>query len=203
MIYNTPIRCPLKQNLHLPAHQNYVAGANTSPPTLMRWTSGWSLKTWTPVTVNTPAPLGWPLPGKRPQNREKKYKVHTTVFKKIITDFYSTYRKTAAQRAAEDAHLTPYIFYFILYIFYSLFITFFDRSEQILEASHLTVAPLLCHWTSPSAPNPSKCPLPFLQYSKQILTTTPTIMTRRPVPRVVATPPLPSPLPTLPSLLPI
>ena len=26
----------------------------------------------------------------------------------IIIDFYSTYRKTAAQRAAEDAHLTPY-----------------------------------------------------------------------------------------------
>ena len=64
---------------------------------------------------------------------KKKYKVHTTVLKKIITDFYSTYRKTTAQRVAEDAHLTPYIFFiFILYIFYSLF---FYRSEQILEAS--------------------------------------------------------------------
>ena len=104
---------------------------------------------------------------KAPKRGKKKYKVHTTVLKKIITDFYSTYRKMAAQRAAEadaaasSAHLTPYILYF------------FYRSEQILEASHLTVAPLLHCQMSPSAPNPGKHPLPFLQYSKQILTTTP------------------------------
>ena len=104
------------------------------------------------------------------QARERHNMYHC--FKKIITDFYSTYRKTTAQRVAEDAHLTPNTFFiFILYIFYSLF---FYRSEQILEASHLTVAPLLCRQMSPSAPNPSKRPLPFLQYSKQILTTTPT-----------------------------
>ena len=59
---------------------------------------------------------------------KKKYKVHTTIFLKNITDFYSTYRKMTAQRVAEDAaadaaassaHLTPYIFYFyFIYIYF-------------------------------------------------------------------------------------
>ena len=186
-LLTTPIRCPLKQNPCPPALQNYVAGTNTSPPTPTRWTSDPSLTTWTPVTVNTPVPVGrpppgnnWPLLGKSPETGKKEYKVHTTVLKKIITDFYSTYRKKlprGRQRMLIQHHI---FFIFILYIFYSLF---FYRSEQILEASYLTVAPPLCHWTSPSAPNPSKRPLPFLQYSKQILTTTTTITITSPKPR--------------------
>ena len=47
-------------------------GANASPPTPTRWTSDPSLMTWTPVTMNTPAPVGQPPLGKRPRNREKK-----------------------------------------------------------------------------------------------------------------------------------
>ena len=72
----------------------------------------------------------------------------------IIIDFYSTYRKTAAQRAAEDAaadtaassaHLTLYFPFVNFFKFFFHLLLFFYRSEQILEASHLTMAPPLCH----------------------------------------------------------
>ena len=53
----------------------------------------------------------------------------------IIIDFYSTYRKTAAQRVAEDAQLTPYFPFLNFFKFFFHLLLFFYRSEQILEAS--------------------------------------------------------------------
>ena len=81
-LLTTPIRCPLKQNQRPPAHQNYVAGANTNPPTPKTWTSVPSQMTRTPVTVNMPGPVSqpplgknWPLPGKRSRKRVQKNSV--------------------------------------------------------------------------------------------------------------------------------
>ena len=46
--------------------------------------------------------------GKKVQKKGTKKQCVACLFIIIIIDFYSTYRKTAAQRAAKDAHLTPY-----------------------------------------------------------------------------------------------
>ena len=81
---------------------------------------------------------------KKVQKKGTKKQCVAHLFFIIIIDFYSTYRKTAAQRAAKDAHLTPYFpFLNFLNFFFSFIAFFFYRSERIFEASHLTVAPPL------------------------------------------------------------
>ena len=63
---------------------------------------------------------------KKVQEKGTKKQCVAHLFIIIIIDFYSTYRKTAAQRAAKDAHLTLYFPFLKLKLFFFFsFIAFF------------------------------------------------------------------------------
>ena len=85
------------------------------------------------------------IAGKKAQKRGKKTQCVACLFFFFFIDFYSIYRKMAAQRAAEDAQLTPYFLFFIYLLLFILQI----RTTFGGQPPHCGPSAMLPNLTSP------------------------------------------------------
>ena len=93
--------------------------------------------------------------GKKVQKKGTKKQCVACLFFIIIIDFYSTYRKTAAQRVAKDAHLTLYFPFLNFFKFFFHLLLFFLQIRTNFEGQPPH------HGLSATPPNLTTSPKPW------------------------------------------